>query len=294
MSVCIVTDSVADLPPQVVQELNITVIPLYVHFGKMAYRDGIDLTAGTFYEYLANAKTLPTTSVPSLGEFAERYDKLAEDTDDIVVITVTSKLSATYEVASQAITLMKKNCRVRVIDSTMAIMAQGLVVIRAAEAAQAGASLEEIEELVCHDIPRSDMRAAFSTLRYLARGGRIGKAQALLGSMLNVNPIIGLKDGEVFPFGRERSREKAIQHLYDFARDYAHIEKMAVEHAGSPDDSRVLIEHLSSFFPQDQIHVSRAGPVIGTHTGPSLLVVAVLGDRIDTDTGNLGHSRQGV
>jgi DegV family protein with EDD domain len=294
MSVCIVTDSVADLPPQIVQELNITVIPLYIHFGKMAYRDGIDLTAGTFYEYLANAKTLPTTSVPSLGEFAERYDKLAEETDEIVVITISSKLSATYEVASQAVTLMKKSCCVRVIDSTLAIMAQGLVVIRAAEAAQAGAGLEEIEELVCHNISRSDVRAAFSTLKYLAMGGRIGKAQALLGSMLNVNPIIGLKDGEIFPFGRERSREKAIQHLCDFARGYAHIEKMAVEYAGSPDDSRVLIEHLSSFFPRDQIYVSRAGPVIGTHTGPSLLLVAVLGDRIDTDTGNLGHSRQGV
>ncbi|HEY41025.1 MAG TPA: DegV family protein [Dehalococcoidia bacterium] len=286
MPVAIVTDSVADLPPQVVQELNVTVIPLYVHFGKMAYRDGIDLTAGTFYEYLANAKTLPTTSVPSLGEFAERYDKLAEDTDEIMVITISSKLSATYEVASQAVTLVKKNCRIRVIDSTLAIMAQGLVVIRAAEAAQAGASLEEIEELVYRDIPRSEMRAAFSTLKYLARGGRIGKAQALLGSMLNVNPIIGLKDGEVFPFGRERSREKAIQHLCDFAASYTHIDKMAVEYAGSPDDSEVLIEHLSAFFPRDKIYISRAGPVIGTHTGPSLLLVAVLGDRIDADTGN--------
>jgi DegV family protein with EDD domain len=294
MTVRIVTDSVADLPHQTVRELGITVIPLYVHFGKMAYRDGIDLTTGTFYEYLKNARTLPTTSVPSLGEFAEKYDKLAEDTDDIVVITVTSKLSATYEVALQAITLMKKNCRVRVIDSTLAIMAQGLVVIRAAEAAQAGASLEEIEELVRHDIPRSEMRAAFSTLKYLARGGRIGKAQALLGSMLNVNPIIGLKDGEVFPFGRERSREKAIQYLYNFAGSYTHVEKMAMEYAGFPEDSEMLIEHLSSFFPRDQIYVSRAGPVIGTHTGPSLLVVAVLGDRVDANTGNLGHSRQGV
>jgi len=291
MSVRIVTDSVADLPPQTVRELGITVIPLYVHFGKMAYRDGIDLTPGTFYEYLTNARTLPTTSVPSLGEFAEGYDKLAEDADDIVVITVTSKLSATYEVASQAVTLMKKNCRVRVIDSTLAIMAQGFVVVRAAEAAQAGANLEEIEELVNDSIPRADMRAAFSTLKYLARGGRIGKAQALLGSMLNVNPVIGLKDGEVFPFGRERSRAKAIQYLCDYARSYTSIEKMAVEYAGSPDEAEILIGHLSSFFPREQIYISQSSPVIGTHTGPSLLVVAVLGDRVDEDTGNLGHSR---
>ena len=291
MPVRIVTDSVADLPSQTVRELDITVIPLYVHFGKMAYRDGIDLTPGTFYEYLVNAKTLPTTSVPSLGEFAERYDKLAEDTDEIMVITLTSKLSATYEVASKAVTLMKKKCRVRVIDSTLAVMAQGLVVIKAAEAAQAGASLEEIEGLVNDNIPRADMRAAFSTLKYLARGGRIGQAQALLGSLLNVNPVIGLKDGEVFPFGRERSREKAIQHLYDFAGSYASIEKMAVEYAGSHDDAEMLAGRLGSFFPRDQIYISRAGPVIGTHTGSSLLVVAVLGDSIDADTGNLRHSR---
>lgn len=291
MSVKIVTDSVADLPPQTVRELDITVIPLYVHFGKMAYRDGIDLTSGTFYEYLANAKTLPTTSVPSLGEFAERYDELAEDADNIMVITVTSKLSATHEVASEAVTLMKNNCRVRVINSTLAVMAQGLVVIKAAEAAQAGASLEEIEVLVKDTIPRVDMRAAFSTLKYLARGGRIGKAQALLGSMLNINPIVGLKDGEVFPFGRERSRAKAIQYLCDFARSYSSIEKMACEYAGSPDDTEVLIEDLSSFFPREQIYISQASPVIGAHTGPSLLVVAVLGDIIDTDTGHLGHSR---
>jgi DegV family protein with EDD domain len=291
MSVKIVTDSVADVPPQVVQELDITVIPLYVHFGKMAYRDGVDLTAGTFYEYFANARTLPTTSVPSLGEFAERYDKLAEDTDEIMVITISSKLSATHEVASEAVTLMKKKCSVRVIDSTLAIMAQGLVVIKAAEAARAGANLDEIEEIVWQNIPRVDLRGAFSTLRYLAQGGRIGRAQALLGSMLNVNPIVRLKDGEVFPLGRERSRMKAIQHLCDFTRSYSSIEKMAVEYAGSPDDAKILIERLTSVFPREQIYISQASPVIGTHTGPSLLVVAVLGDKIDADTSNFGHSR---
>lgn len=279
MPVKIVTDSVADVPPQIAQELGITIIPLYVHFGKMAYRDGIDLTTGTFYEYLVNAKTLPTTSVPALGEFAERYDELAEDADEILVITISSKLSATYKVASQAVTLMKKKCRVKVIDSTLAIMAQGLVVIKAAEAAQAGASLEEIEELVKKDVARVDMRGAFDTLKYLARGGRIGKAQSLLGSMLNVNPIVSLKDGEVFPISRERSRVKAIQHLCDFVRGYASIEKMAVEHAGYPDDAETLIEQLSPLFPREQIYISRSSPVIGTHTGPSLLVVAVLGDR---------------
>ncbi|MBA7649778.1 Protein DegV [subsurface metagenome] len=123
------------------------------------------------------------------------------------------------------------------------------------------------------------MRAAFDTLEYLKRGGRIGKAQAFLGSMLRINPIIGLKDGEVFPCGRERSRAKAIDHLYNFVTSYSHVEEIAVENAACPDDAELLVERLGSKFPKERIYRSKTTPVIGTHTGPGLLLVAVLGDR---------------
>ena len=217
MAVKIITDSVADLPPGVVDELGITVVPLNVRFGTDVYRDGIDLTAEQFYDKLENNQVLPVTSVPSPGAFAEAYDKLAEETDEILAIMVSSKLTATYEVALQSIGLMKRKCRVEVIDSRWAVMAQGFIVMEAAKAANSGASLEDIMDVTRKNIPRVDFLSTFDTLEYLKRGGRIGKAQAFLGSMLKINPIITLRDGVVEPAGRTRSRTKAIERLYDFA-----------------------------------------------------------------------------
>ncbi len=279
MTVKIVTDSVADLPFQVVQEMGITVVPLRVRFGSEVYRDGLDLTADQFYEKLIHSKTLPVTSVASPGDFAQVYDKLAEETDEILVVTITSKLSGTYEVALQSIGLMKRKCRVEVVDSKQAVMAQGFIVITAARAAQAEASFDEVLAIAHRNIPRVDFRAAFDTLEYLQRGGRIGKAQAFLGSMLKVNPIIGLKDGEVFPFARERSRAKAIERLYNFATGHSHIEEIAVEDTACPDEAEALAKRLSDKFPGQRLYRSKMTPAIGTHTGPGLLVVTVLGDK---------------
>jgi len=279
MPVKVVTDSVADLPPQVVEELGVTVIPLNVRFGEEVYRDGIDLTSEQFYDRLVHSKILPVTSVPTPATFAEAYDKLAEETDEILAIELSAKLSGTYEVALQSIGLMKRKCRVEVIDSQWAVMAQGFLVVAAARAAKAGASLDEVLDVVRRNISRVDFRAAFDTLEYLKRGGRIGRAQALLVSALKVNPIITMKDGVVEPAGRTRSRSKAIDHLYEFAASYSHIEELAVEDAACPDDADLLVERLSSKFPKERIYRSKTTPVIGTHTGPGLLLLAVMGDR---------------
>ncbi len=279
MAVKIVTDSVSDIPPKVAKELGITIVPLHVRFGTEVYRDGVDLTADQFFDRLTHSKTLPITSVPSPGDFAETYNKLAEETDEILVITLTSKLSGTNEVAKQSIGLTKKKCRIEVIDSQLAVMGQGLIVITAARAARAGANFDEVLDIVNHNIPRVDFRAAFDTLEYLERGGRIGKAQAFLGSVLKINPILGMKDGLVIPCGKERSRARALEHLFNFAISYSHIEEMAVEYATVLDEAQMLVERLSSKFPKERIYLSRTGPVIGTHTGPSLIIVTVLGDR---------------
>ena len=279
MTVKIVTDSVADLPSQVVNELGITVIPLNVRFGTEVYRDGVDLTAEQFYDRLVHGKVLPVTSVPSPGTFAEAYDKLAEETDEILAIILSSKLSGTYEVALQSIGLMKRKCRVEVIDSRWATMALGFIVMKAARTAQAGASLDEVIEVVQKTMPRVDFLSTFDTLEYLKRGGRIGRAQAFLGSILRVNPLITLRDGVVEPAGRTRSRAKAIERLYNFVMSYSHIEEMAVEDTATPDEAEMLVERLSSKFPKERIYRSKMTPAIGTHTGPGLLLVAILGDR---------------
>jgi len=174
---------------------------------------------------------------------------------------------------------MKRKCRVEVVDSQWAVMAQGFIVISAARATQDGASLDELLELTQRNTNRVGMLAAFDTLEYLKRGGRIGRAYALLGSIININPLITLRDGVVEPAGRTRSRTKAIDRLYDFVMSYSHIEEIAVEDAACPDDAELLVEHLSSNFPRERIHRSRTTPVIGTHTGPGLLLVAVMGNK---------------
>ncbi len=161
-------------------------------------------------------------------------------------------------------------------------MAEGLIVIAAAKAARAGATLDEALRLTRRNIPRAEIRMAFDTLEYLKKGGRIGRAQALLGSVLRVNFILGIKDGGAYPFGRERSRAGAVNSLLDFARSFARIEEMAVEDATTPDDAERLVERLNSIFPRERIYRSKATPVVGAHVGPRVLSVAVLGDRLSS------------
>jgi len=279
MTVKIVTDSVADLPPAVAKELDITVVPLVLRFGAETYRDGIDISADQFYEKLKTSRAFPATSVPSPQSYAEVYDRLAEEADAIVSVAVSSRLSATHEVALQSVEEMKKKCRVEVVDSETATMAEGFIVIKAAQAAQAGAKLGEVMKVVHQNIPRAAFLAAFDTLEYLRRGGRIGRAQALLGSMLKINPLIALKDGLVEPAGRTRSRSKSIDQLYDFVAGYTRIEELSVGDTACPEEAEALCERLGAIFPRERIYRSKMTPVIGTHTGPGLLLVAVLGDR---------------
>jgi DegV family protein with EDD domain len=279
VAVKIVTDSTSGLTPEIASELGITVVPMYVHFGTESYRDGIDLTTEEFYQRLMHSKTLPVTAGPGPATFAEVYDRLAEETDEILVITLSSKLSVIYEVELQGVELMKRRCRVEVVDSLWGIMAQGLIAIAAAKAANAGANLDQVVDVTRENIRRTDLRIAFDTLEYLRRGGRIGIARAFLGSMLKVNPILTLKNGKAHPVARKRSRSKAIDYLYDFVMGYSNIEEMAIEDATTPDEAEMLAERLSSKFPKERIYRAKVSPAVGTHVGPRVLAVSVLGDR---------------
>jgi DegV family protein with EDD domain len=279
MPVKVVTDSVSDISHAMAGELGITVVPLNIVYNGYTYRDGVDISTDEFYEKLEEEEIHPTTSTPAPQVFAESYDKLAEEADEILVITIGSKLSATGESAFKGVEIMKKKCRVAVVVSELAMMAEGLLAIAAAKAARDGASLDELIKLTNSNIPRIGIRIAFDTLEYLQRGGRIGKAQALMGSMLGINPILGIKDGEVFPFGRERSRAKAIDYLYKFVAGYSKIEELAVEDATTPDETGAFVERLGAVFPRERIYLSKVSPVIGTNVGPRAIGVAVLGDK---------------
>lgn len=279
MAVKIVTDSVADLPSELASQLGIAVVPLLVRWGEETYRDGIDLSAEQFYERLRHSHIPPVTSLPPPQVFAEAYDGIAEGTSGILAITVSSRLSGTFGVARQSVGLMKKKCRVEVLDSGWGAMAEGFVAMKAAQVARSGAGLDEVKEVAHKTMTRADLLATFDTLEYLKRGGCIGKAQAFLGSLLKVNPLITLRDGVVEPVARARTRAGALERLYKFVMSYSGIEELAIEDAACPNAADSLARRFSSKFPAERIIRSRMTPVIGTHTGPGFIMVSVLGDK---------------
>jgi DegV family protein with EDD domain len=272
----LVTDSVSDLPPEVVKDLEITVIPLNVQFGRETYKDRVDLTAEDFYHKLERSSTLPTTSAPGPGFFAEVFDDLAIKHSQILGVFLSRKFSATYESAVQGVKLMKRKCQVEIVDSTLGIMGQGLLVMEAAKKALTGASLGELVGMISETIPRIHIRITLDTLKYLARGGRIGKVQALMGSILKMNPILGIKDGEAFPFARVRSRAKATDWLCEFASKFSQVKALAVEYGTNATEAKALAKRIASVFPKVPIYLSNVSPVIGTHAGPNILAITVM------------------
>lgn len=277
----IVTDTLSDMPPEVAQELGITVVPLYVHFGAEAYRDRIDLSTEEFYQKLVESPTLPTTSAPAPGIFAELFDKLAAETDEILGIFTSSKFSGTYESALQGKAMVQRDCHIEVIDSMFIVGGLMLLVISAAKLATTGAKLDYIAAQVKKAIPKTHARMCFDTLEYLRRGGRIGKAKALLGTLLKIHPILMIKDGEAYPCGRgERSRSRGIDSLCRFVEGFEHIAELAVEHATTPEEAEAVVERLSAKFPREKIIRSTVSPVIGTHVGPHVLAVSVLEEEL--------------
>ena len=277
MPVRIITDSTADIPPQVAAELGIRVMPLYVHFGNQVYRDGVDLTPEDFYRKLVANKTLPTTSTVAPVEFAQICDELSKETDEILAVTVSSKLSATYDVALQGRDLRKdKKCRVEVLDSKLFCMALGLVVIGAAKRAREGATLDNVVESAKGLYSRIHVRMAFDTLEYMRKGGRIGAAEAFMGRMLDVKPILTLKDGMAMPVVRRRTRAKAIEYLRKFAASFDNIAELAVAYTTTPEDAVGLVNDLDDVFPKERVYLSVIGPVVGTHLGPGALGIAVV------------------
>jgi len=275
MTVKIVTDSTADLPPQIVQQLGITVVPAYVRFGEEVYRDGVDISQDEFYQKLVASPIHPTTSQPAPADFADVYSKLSQETDEIVSIQVTSKLSGTYNSALQGRELAGARCRIEVVDSLSVSMGLGLIAVAAARLAEAGEGLQMVMEEVRQAIPNIRLLGVFDTLKYLLRGGRIGRVKALLGSMLNVKPLITMRDGELFPAGQVRTRSKGIERLFELLKNTLNIEEIAIVHSTTPDEAGSLRERIGSIFDKKRIHVARLGPALGVHGGPGTLILAL-------------------
>jgi DegV family protein with EDD domain len=275
----IITDSVADIPLAVARDLGITVVPLLFRFGEQSFRDGVDMGADEFYAKLRTSPEPPQTSVPTPAAFAEAFDAATADGSTALAITLSAKLSGTFNSALQGRALSARPNAVEVMDSGWAAIGEGFIVMEAARAAAAGASLEEARGAARAAAGRVDFLAAFDTLDYLRKGGRIGAAAGLVGSLLKINPLIALREGVVHPMGVTRSRAKALDALVSFARKFSRIDELAVGHAACPEDAEALVGSLSAFHPRERTLRTRLTPVMGTHTGPGLIIVAVRGER---------------
>ncbi len=276
MTVKIVTDTLSDITGDLAKDLDITVVPLYVRFGDEIFRDRVEINSEEFYRRLVYEDILPSTTQPTPNDFLVVYEELAKETDEILVIVVSSKLSGTYQSATQAKDMLKAKCRINIVDSLSVAMGMGLIVIAAVNAVKNGANLDEATQFTRKALSRSRLIAYFDTLKYLAKGGRIGKAQGLLGSMLSVKPILTVKDGEMSPLTRVRSLNSGFDYLYNVVANAGKIESLAVEHATTPGDADKLVERFSSIFPKDNIYRSIISPVIGTYAGPNALAISYL------------------
>jgi DegV family protein with EDD domain len=275
--IAFVTDSVAGVPADQVKNYDITVVPLQVIFGTDTFRDGIDLTQAEFFQRLKAAKTLPTTSQPTVGDFESAYGKLLADpeVDSIISVHISSALSGTYSAATQAAERLSAggSKQIAVIDSYNVYMCEGLMAVNGARAAEQGKSHEEIVRMIEAMKPRMQLLVLVDTLEYLQRGGRIGGAQAMLGSLLNVKPILHIKHGRVEPLERVRTRRKAMERLVEIAAESAQRKpvQIAVGHAEAEEDARTLSKMVREKLNVTEEFTSDLGPVISTHTGPGVL-----------------------
>jgi DegV family protein with EDD domain len=274
MTVHIVTDSTSDISKELAAEHDITVIPLTIAFGTESYRDGIDLSADEFYARLQTTKALPTTSQPPPALFQHAYEHLTSR-GDVVSIHVSHKLSGTIETARAAAREVAPD-KITIVDSTSVSMGLGMCAIAAARVAKAGGTREACAAAAESVAGRLRIAVAFETLEYLRRGGRIGRAQGFLGSLLRLKPILTVKDGETFPVTRVRSRAKALDELFALCTVDKRIDEIAIMHTTTPDDAAALAERARAARPGVHIHVGRFGPVLGVHGGPGMLGFAVV------------------
>jgi len=274
MTVAIVTDSVADIPADLAEELGITIIPFHVQIGKKSYPDNADLDMNEFYRRLDSAD-YPRTSMPSLGEFIALYEDLAQKTDEILSVHVSSGIDATCDTVRAAVREIK-NCHIEVIDSQSALMGMGLLAIEAAQRAKEGMGLNELADMIRKLVPRCHILVTFDTIKYVIRAGHGSQTlKALLVSTLRIKPLVEIK-GQILPFGKAFGRARAINALCEHATSFSHPRSLAVEYATDIEEAKALAERLGKMFPGVPVYTARISPVVGAHGGPGTLSVSIL------------------
>jgi DegV family protein with EDD domain len=273
LKVAIVTDSTANLPDEIIAQYNIHVVPLNVNWGGQSYQDGIDITPAAFYERLKTDKESPTTSQPSAGQFEEVFSNLAESFESIVGIFVSEPLSGTLDSARTAASTMP-DFPLEIIDSRSISFGLGYMVLAAARAAQDGQNQAEIAQAARNLINLMRFTFVVETLEYLHRGGRIGGAQRLLGSVLSIKPLLHLEDGKVEALESIRTKRKAVNRMLDIAiedtRDRGDV-RAAILHASAPQEAEAFRQVVEEKLNPVELMLDELTPVIGTHVGPGTI-----------------------
>jgi len=278
----IVTDSSAGLPHDLLEAYDIKVVPLKIHFGETTYREGEDLDNARFYQLLGQAEQLPTTSQPSAGEFYEVYSRLTANGDSVISIHISSKLSGTCQSAMVAKAMLPE-ADITIIDTLSACMGHGMIVLAAAEAVQKGKSRDEVIALVERVINGIQILFVVDTLEYLQKGGRIGGAAALLGTLLQLKPLLEIRDGRVEPLERVRSRKKAVRRALEVLTERFDGQgplRMMVLHAQCPEEAEQLAQKVGELFTCTDLYMAEISPVIGTHAGPGTLGLSGYAERL--------------
>lgn len=275
--VAIVTDSTAFLEPGEAQELDITVVPLNVHIGDETLRDGIDITPEAFFQRLEQGGPIPRTSPPSVQTFERVYANIHARTDQILSIHLSGRLSQTLNHAQRGAESLLGRCKIIVVDSLTTSLGLGILAKAAARAAQEGANLDEIVRLVRGMIPHIYIVFYVDEMDYLERGRRIGRAQAILGTMLNIKPLLFVEDGEIIPLEKVRTHEKAVEKLFEFVAEFSELEQAAIiqRHVTPTEETKMLLERLEQLFPGIKFPIIQYGPVLASHIGPSAMGVCV-------------------
>ncbi len=269
----VVTDSACDLPAELAAEQRIEVVPLTIRFGTEELVDGVDLTTAGFWQRCDRSPALPETAAPSPGAFEAAFRRLADQgAEGIVCVNISSGLSATMQSAQVAASALSDLIPIRVIDSRFASLGQGILVLAAAQMAAQGKGLDDVVGRVEDLIPRTRLLATLDTLENLKKGGRIGGAQAMIGTMLSIKPVIQVADGAVEQESKQRTRARSLRYLADKVRELGPVESLSVMHGQAPDLEEML-ELLSDIAPRSEILVGDIGPVIGTHVGPRAIGV---------------------
>jgi DegV family protein with EDD domain len=276
--VAVVTDSAANIPPDLISETGIAVVPLHVRFGDAVYRDGVDLSPREFYERLVASPEDVSTSASSAGDFLEVFDRAGES--EIVCITVAAGMSSNYEHARLA--AEEFSGRVELVDSKSASMGEGFVAIQAARAAADGSPMEEVVKRASDVADRTTLIAMVDTFEYLKRSGRVTKLQAYAATMLDIKPVFAFRGGDTFPVARSRTRRRALARIADeslkeIGEQRVHV---AVVHAAAEEDARNLLDQIEASADVVESVVTEVTPVVGVHTGPGLVGIAFFSENV--------------